>query len=120
MVCDKPLYRSRWRSGSTIPFEIKVDRVDQTDLMAAGLILRVVNEDRSIELIKSTQAGTIAFVQQTPEALHAVGKILPTEIVVYERTRFYFAVELVLPNGDEIPITAPGQDWFDLSPEVGV
>jgi hypothetical protein len=120
MNCPKPLYRSRWRSGSTIPFEIVVDRVDQTDLSTAGLIFRVVNEDRSIAIAKSTQAGTILFVAQTAQSLKAVGQIGPTEITVYERTRLYFAIELILPNGDELPITEPGQDYFDLYPEVGI
>jgi hypothetical protein len=119
VTCDS-LYRSRWRAGSTIPLEIAVSRTDETSLLGAHLTLRVTNADRSIVLTKSTQAQTIAYTAQTAESLKATSKIFPAEISVFERSRFYFALEILLENGDEISLTDPGQDWFEVHPEVGL
>lgn len=121
MSCDTNLYRSKWRAGSTIPFEIRVGRVDEVDLVGSEIVMRFINADRTIHLTKSTETGTIIYTLQQPEALRAIGKILPMDIPgpFIEHTRIHFAVEVTLPNGDQIPVTPPGQDWFDLYPEVG-
>jgi hypothetical protein len=120
MSCELNLYRSKWRAGSTIPFEIRIDRVDDVNLVGSEIVVRFIDAERIIRITKSTEAGTIVFTLQSPEALRAEGKVLPMDLpAIVGRTRIHFAVEVILPNGDEIPVTSPGQDWFDLYPEVG-
>jgi hypothetical protein len=117
---DKLLHRSKQRASSTILLNVVVDRQDSTDLTGSQLTLRISTADRSFLLLKTSTNAGITFTLQTPEKLEAFCKVNPSDILVSERCRLYFAYELTLPNGDQLYLSEPGHDWFEFYPEVGL